>query len=94
MAKKRRKQQNLNPEPGGWVMDEMKKMPRVRPPDELPDGPIPTKLLRDQIVAYEGLGYCIYEVVAASKIEDPKLRTLWRKARRAMQDIVEYMEEA
>jgi len=95
MAKKRRsrKQKNLSPEPGGWVMDQTKGLPVVNPPGDLPDGKIDTKTLRDQWVAYEGLGYCIYDIVPATKIEDPKLATLWRKARRAMQDIVEYMDQ-
>ncbi|MHC4369386.1 MAG: hypothetical protein ACYSW8_17385 [Planctomycetota bacterium] len=94
MAKKKRKQRNLDPEPGGWVMDPTKGLPKTTPPADLPDGKIDTKTLRDQWVAYEGLGYCIYDVIPATKIEDPTLRALWRKARQAMQDVVEHMEEA
>lgn len=84
----------LAPEPGAWTIDDLKGMPKMTPPGDLPDGLIDTKELRDMWVAYEGLGYCIYEIVPANKIEDTSLRPLWRKARRAMQDIVEYMEEA
>ncbi|MHC4296476.1 MAG: hypothetical protein ACYS7Y_04175 [Planctomycetota bacterium] len=89
--KKRRKARNLDPEPGGWVMDTAKNMPKLTPPPELPEGKLETAELRDQWVAYEGLGYCIYEIIPASKIADPKLRTLWTRARKAMQDIVEHM---
>lgn len=84
----------LAPEPGAWVIDDIKNMPKLQPPGDLPDGLIETRELRDQIVAYEGLGFSIYDYVPPRKIEDPKLRALWRKARRAMQDIVEHMEEA
>jgi len=83
----------LAPEPGAWVIDDVKGMPKIQPPGSLPDGLLETKELRDQWVAYEGLGYCIYEIVPAAKIKDPKLRAMWKKARRAMQDIVERMEE-
>jgi hypothetical protein len=80
--------------PGAWVIDGIKDMPKIQPPGDLPDGLIDTKELRDVWVAYEGLGYCIYDVVPAAKIKEAVLRALWKKARRAMQDIVEYMEEA
>lgn len=94
MAKKRRKKRNLDPEPGGWVMDKLKNMPVVNPPGDLPEGKIETKYLRDQVVAHEGLGYCIWEIVAPAKIQDPKLRALWVKARAAMLAVQDYMEEA
>jgi hypothetical protein len=73
-------------------MDQVKDMPVVQPPPDLPAGKIDTADLWNQWIAYEGLGYCIYDIVPASKIQDPKLATLWRKARKAMQDIVEYMQ--
>lgn len=90
MAKKRR--HPLYPEPGAWVVDDIQGMPRLEPPPPLPDGPIPTDELRDQYVAYEGLGYCLYTYIPADRVEDKTLRALWRKARRAMQDVVEYLE--
>ena len=83
----------LSPEPGAWVADEIKGFPKIYRPDELPrTGKISTKKLRDELVAYEGLGFCLYSYVPTSKIEDAALRILWRKARKAMQDVVEYME--
>ncbi len=84
----------LAPEPGAWVLDNIKGMPTLSPPPELPEGKLSTEELRDQHVAYEGLGFCIYVYIPAEKIEDPKLRTLWKKARQAMQDVVVCMEEA
>jgi hypothetical protein len=69
-------------------------MPKLSPPGELPDGLIGTKELRDEHIAYEGLGFCIYTYIPASKIEDSKLRVLWKDARAAMQKIVNYMETA
>jgi len=84
----------LAPEPGAWVIDDMKGMPKMSPPPELPEGKVSTEELRDWHVAYEGLGFCIYHYIPAEKIEDPKLQTLWKKARQAMQDVVVFMEGA
>lgn len=50
--------------------------------------------LRDQFIACEGLGFCIYSYIPANKIADGKLRSLWTKARRAMQDIVEHLGQS
>jgi len=82
----------LAPEPGAWVLDDMKGMPKMSPPGPLPEGKVSTAELRDWHVAYEGLGFCIYDYIPAEKIEDPKLQTLWKKARQAMQDVVVFME--
>lgn len=82
----------LYPEPGAWVIDDIKGMPKISPPPDLPVGKLDTKEVRDFWVAYEGLGYCIYDLLPATKLADHKLRSLWTKARRAMQDVVDYME--
>jgi len=82
----------LYPEPGGWVLDGDKKMPPIRQPEPLPKGTIEAKVLRDEYIAYEGLGYCLWEYIPANRIKDPKLRALWVKARKAMLDIVTYLE--
>ncbi|MHC4299615.1 MAG: hypothetical protein ACYS7Y_20240 [Planctomycetota bacterium] len=83
----------LYPEPGGWVLDKVKGLPVLDPPEPLPrDRKLNLKELRDQYIAHEGLGYCLYTYIPAAKIADPGLRPLWRKARRAMQAIVEYLE--
>ena len=83
----------LSPEPGAWVLDNPKGMPKLQPPPALPEGKITTPDLRDQYVAYHGLGFCLYHYIPANMIEDTTLRALWRKTRRAMQDIVEHMEK-
>ena len=82
----------LAPEPGAWVLDNVKGMPVMSPPPDLPESKISTEELRDCHVAYEGLGFCIYDYIPAEKIEDPKLQALWKIARRAMQDVVVFME--
>ncbi len=78
-------------EPGGWVHDPMKGMPKIEMPSSIPDGKVSNSEIQDQI-AYEGLGYCLWDYIPAERITDQKLRALWRKARKAMQDIVEYLE--
>ena len=82
----------LYPEPGAWVLDKMKGMPVICPPEDLPRGPVDTLTIKD-IVEYEGLGYAVYSFIPAKRISDPQLRKLWREARAAMQEIVEYLEE-
>jgi hypothetical protein len=52
---------------------------------------LPTEEVKQQ-VAYEGLGYCVYTLVPANKIEDPTLRSLWKAARKSMQDIVVWLD--
>ena len=86
----------LAPEPGAWVLDEMKGMPKLEPPGELPDGNrcLSMAEIRDHYVAYEGLGFCIYEYIPAEKIKDPTLRSLWMQAQKAMQSVVTWMEQA
>ncbi len=79
-------------EPGGWVNDTLKGMPKVEMPSPLPNGPIVNDDVRDYI-AYEGLGYCIYDYIPAEGVKDQKLRVLWRIARKAMQNIVTYLED-
>jgi hypothetical protein len=81
----------LYPEPGGWVLDKTRGMPSIDPPEPLPSGSIDLATLKHH-VAYEGLGYCIYELIPSRKINDEKARSLWRKARQAMQAIVEYLD--
>jgi len=83
----------LAPEPGAWVLNDTKGLPKLEPPGELPDGKLSTAEIRDQ-VEYEGLGFCIYEYIPAEKIKDPILRALWMRAQDAMRDVVTQMEEA
>ncbi len=82
----------LYPEPGGWVLDKMKGMPDINPPEPLPSGPVNAATVKDH-VAYDGLGYTIYTFIPAERISDPELRRLWREARTAMQKVTDYLEE-
>jgi hypothetical protein len=82
----------LYPEPGAWVVDQMKGMPTVHPPDPLPKGPVSAEVVKEH-VSYEGLGFTLYSYIPAKRISDPKLQALWREARAAMQKVVEYLED-
>lgn len=81
----------LYPEPGAWLADKMKGMPPVFPPDPLPSGAVTIVFIKEQ-VSYEGLGYCVYDLIPADRITDPQLRKMWEKTRAAMQEIVGYLE--
>lgn len=81
----------LYPEPGTWVLDKVKGLPDINPPDELPSGPIDVEVVKE-IVAYEGLGFAIYSFIPAERISDPNLRKLWQEARAVMQKVVEHLE--
>lgn len=82
----------LYPEPGGWVLDKTKGMPDILSPDPLPSGPISASDVKDH-VSYEGLGYCIYGYIPAKRISDKQLRKLWEKARVAMREVVDYLDD-
>jgi hypothetical protein len=82
----------LVPEPGGWVLDDLKGMPTIEQPEPLPRG----QLTREQVeaeVSYSGLGFCVYSLIPVNRIKDRKLRGLWVKARAAMQKVVEELYE-
>jgi hypothetical protein len=48
--------------------------------------------IRDEYIAYEGLGECIWGYIPADMIGDKRLEVLWREAHRAMVAIIEYLE--
>ena len=82
------------PEPGAWILDDRHGLPRASPPEPLPRG---RKLSNREVelqVAYEGLGYCIFEHISAQRIADPTLAKLWEETRSAMAEIVGYLENA
>lgn len=90
MSKCRRQ---LYPEPGSWILDQRQGLPPIQPSPPLPkDRLLSAGEVRDDYVAYEGLGYCIYVYIPAEKIGDSKLRVLWRNAQRAMRQITKYLE--
>lgn len=78
------------PEPGSRVIEHMKGMPEVEL-GAIVTNVLPTEEVSQQ-VSIEGLGYCIYTLIPANKIEDPTLRSLWKIARKAMQDIVVWLD--
>ncbi len=88
------KKNRLYPEPGLWVADDRNGLPRIEPPESLPDGKISSVDLRDEQIAYHGLGFCIYSYIPPEKIEDIQLRKLWQKAQKAMREITKYLESA
>ena len=90
--KKRRRKKRIKPEPGTWVNDEIKGMPKLHPPDDVPKSRITASQLREYI-EYEGLGFCIYQYIPAERILNKRLAILWRKARIALAKIVDYLEE-
>ena len=85
------KRHPLYPEPGAWVLDQVRGLPELPPPDPLPLGPVSASQVKEH-VAHEGLGFCVYSYIPADRISDAGLRKLWTKARAAVQEIVEYLE--
>jgi hypothetical protein len=79
-------------EPGGWVNDPTKGMPKIDDPGPLPSGKLSVEEVQDQI-AYHGMGYCLWDYIPAERIADAKLRAFWRAGRKAMLNIVEYLDE-
>lgn len=90
---KKRSKHLLYPEPGAHVLQSYEGLPKLSPPDPLPPGKISSHEIRDDYIAYEGLGYCVYSLIPSERIEDEKLKALWVQAREAMQDVVEYLEQ-
>lgn len=83
----------LYPEPGAGVIDNYHGLPVLSPPPPLPtDGLLSTEAVRDEYVSYEGLGFCVYSYIPADRIFDPILRGRWRRARTALQAVVEYLD--
>ena len=83
----------LYPEPGAAVCDTYHGLPQMEPPGPLPkDGLLTSRALRDEYVAYEGLGFCVYHYIPAERIFASGLRQKWARARAAMQAIVEYLD--
>ena len=99
MSKKRRRKNAfvkprhpLSPEPGAWVLQDYAGMPTLDPPAELSEDEVAVREIKD-FIEYEGLGFCIYCLIPSERVADNSLRVLWKHAREAMQNIVEYLEE-
>ncbi len=89
MTKKRRRRKRW-PEPGNWVDHQSAGLPSLEEPEPLPNKPTVEDI--KQQIEYEGLGYCVYDLIPANKIRDMRLRGLWKKARLALREIVEYLD--
>ena len=81
------------PEPGAWVDDRTDGLPDVSESVMVSkDQQLTAEEIRDDYIAYEGLGYCIYEVISPNCISDPHLRKLWLEARASLYDIIAYLQ--
>jgi hypothetical protein len=84
----------LYPEPGTWVLDPVKGLPKSMPPEPVPrDHKMTNREIQDYVL-YEGLGFCVYSLISSDRIRDKRLAKLWSQSRAAMQKVVEYLEEA
>jgi hypothetical protein len=79
------------PEPGLWVFDRGD-LPKVHAPADLPSGPIDNQEVYDY-VTYNSLGSSIFSEIPARRIADPKLRKLWEKAKKAMNEVWGYLTD-
>ena len=94
MPKLRSRKRNTYPEPGAWVINTPRGLPVVGSPEALPQH---RELTAEEVrhhVAYDGLGYCIFEYIDPARIADKRLALLWTKARVTMQQIVTELERA
>ena len=94
MPKLRKPNRATYPEPGAWVINTPRGLPAVGPPEALPQH---AKLTAEEVrhhVAYDGLGFCIFEYIDPARIEDKRLALLWDKARVIMQQVVGELERA
>lgn len=83
----------LYPEPGAWVLGKTRGLPEIDPPKPLPKGKLQTHEVAEHI-AYEGLGFCVRDLISSEKIADKALAELWGNAKVALQCIIEYIDEA
>lgn len=78
---------------GAWIHNTPKDMPRIEIPDDLPRNKKLSNTEISHYICYEGLGFCIFSYIPVKKIEDPRLKDLWVRARDAMQKVLEYLHE-
>lgn len=76
------------------MLDDRRGMPELSQPPPLSGGTLSTQEIRDEYVAYEGLGFCILHYIPTRKIESKELRVLWRKAKLALAAVVDCLEGA
>ena len=69
-------------------------LPAIEPPEPLPKG---AKLQTHEVaehIAYEGLGFCVRELILSENIADKPLAKLWGQAKVALQCVIDYVDEA
>lgn len=81
------------PEPGSWVDDNMKGFEPIEVPEKPYNGEQMSNAELREIVAYEGLGFCIHQYIPPGKIKSKTLQDLWRKAKKAMTAVVIEMDK-
>ncbi len=82
----------LYPEPGAWVLNQVKGLPIIDPPDGPVTGKLTTREVADQ-VEYHGLGLCVYSYLFPERIADKELAVKWKEARKALVAIVEHLNQ-
>jgi hypothetical protein len=80
------------PVPGLWVFHLEKGMPPIHAPCDPPAGPLTNQDVYDKCL-FDGLGDCVYDYIPPSKIADPKLRKLWKKAHDSMSEAWRYLTD-
>ena len=79
---------------GAWINDPPKGMPKLEEPEELPDKPKTLNISHlSEIVAYEGLPYCVFEYIPADRIKDKKLAGMWKEAQELLSEIAGYVAD-
>ena len=75
------------------MLDAWKDLPKVEPPPPLKNDEKLTVAEVENLVAYEGLGYCIFTYISSGKIEDGELAILWEHAKQSMIAVVDYLSK-
>lgn len=81
----------IQAEPGAWVNDMPDGIPKPQPPEPLSEDKLSAHEIRE-LVAYEGLGFCIHSYIFPQRIADAELSQLWVKAKKSLQAVVDYLE--
>ena len=77
---------------GAWINDVPKNMPKVDVPEPLTNLPVKLNVADiSRIMAYEGLGFCVFEYIPSDRIKDKQLAKLWLDAKNKLTEIVGYV---
>ena len=79
---------------GTWINDTPKGMPTIDMPEPLASLPVKLNVADiSRIIAYEGLGFCVFEYIQPDRIKDPELAKLWVATKKKLTEIVTYVCE-